>query len=161
MGLWDECVQRVAEEFEDVLWEPMLVDAVAMHLVRNPRRFGVLVASNLFGDILTDLGAAIAGGMGLAASANLDPERRSPSMFEPIHGSAPDIAGKGIANPMATVWSVALMLDHLGEGAWANAVLEAVLQVLERTGVRTPDLGGRNTTAEVTREIVAALRAAG
>lgn len=161
MPLWDECVQRVSQEFPDVLWESMLVDAAAFHLIRSPERFGVVIASNLFGDILTDLGAGIAGGMGLAASANLDPERRFPSMFEPIHGSAPDIASKGIANPMATAWSVSLMLRHLGEERWAEAVLDALSRVLTETPVRTPDLGGQSTTQEVTAAMLEMLRPPG
>ena len=139
----------------------MLVDAAAFHLIRSPERFGVVIASNLLGDILTDLGAGIAGGMGLAASANIDPERRFPSMFEPIHGSAPDIAAKGIANPMATAWSVSLMLRHLGEERWAETVLDAVSQVLTETSIRTPDLGGQSTTQEVTAAMLEMLRPPG
>lgn len=154
MVLWDEVVREVAKEFPDVPVDFVLVDAAALHMVRDPGRFQVVLASNLFGDILTDLGAAIAGGMGLAAGANLDPERRYPSMFEPIHGSAPDIAGKGIANPMATFWSIALMLEHLGEANWADAVLRAIEGCLAETDVRTPDLGGKNHTAEVTDAVL-------
>jgi tartrate dehydrogenase/decarboxylase/D-malate dehydrogenase len=157
MVFWDEVVQEVAGEFPEVRVEPMLADAAALHLVRNPARFDVVLASNLFGDILTDLGAAISGGMGLAASANLDPERRAPSMFEPIHGSAPDIAGKGVANPLATFWSCALLLDHLGEEAWARRIHAALERVFVETDVRTPDQGGRNTTAELTEAFVALL----
>ncbi len=160
MGLWDESVRRVAAEYPDVGWESMLVDAAALHLVRDPGRFGVVLASNLFGDILTDLGAAIAGGLGLAASGNIDPQRRRPAMFEPVHGSAPDIAGQGIANPFATFWSIALMLEHLGEGASAKAVLAAMRQVLRETSIRTPDLGGRSTTRDVTRAVCEALPSA-
>jgi tartrate dehydrogenase/decarboxylase / D-malate dehydrogenase len=110
----------------------LLVDAAAMFMVREPRRFQVVVASNLYADILTDLGAAIMGGMGLAPSANLNPERIHPSMFEPIHGSAPDIAGKGLANPIGSIWSTAMMLEHLGHGEWANQVMEAIRHVLAR-----------------------------
>jgi len=157
MVFWDEVVAEVGRRFPEVELEPMLADAAALHLVRNPSRFDVVLASNLFGDILTDLGAAIAGGMGLAASANLDPERRFPSMFEPIHGSAPDIAGKGIANPLATFWSIALMLDHLGEGDWAARITRALERIFVETDVRTPDQGGRNTTAELTEAFLALL----
>ena len=159
MAFWDEVVQDVARDFPDVRWESMLADAAALHMVRSPERFGVVLASNLFGDILSDLGAALAGGMGVAAGANLDPTHRRPSMFEPIHGSAPDIAGRGVANPVAAISCLALLLDHLGERPWAEAVEQAVATVLREGAVRTPDLGGRAGTTEVTREIVAALAA--
>ena len=122
---------------------------LSMFFVKDPKRFGVVVTSNLFGDILTDLGAAIAGGMGLAAGANLNPERRYPSMFEPIHGSAPDIAGQGIANPLASIWSVAQMLDFLGETEWSERVLRAIETLLVEKKTLTPDLGGTAHTSDI------------
>jgi len=158
MALWDEVVEDVHAGFPDVPLRSLLVDAAAMFFVRQPERFGVVVTTNLFGDILTDLGAAITGGMGLAAGANLDPTRRFPSMFEPIHGSAPDIAGKGIANPVATFWAVSMLYDHLGFAPWGSAVLEAVGDVLAAGRVRTPDLGGTDTTAAMSAAVRAALR---
>ena len=126
MTLWDDVFARVAREYPDVETESWLVDAMAARFVLRPDTLDVVVASNLFGDILSDLGSALAGSMGIAASANLDPERRKPSMFEPVHGSAPDIAGQGIANPIAAVWTVALMLDHLGLTEEAAVVMEAI-----------------------------------
>lgn len=155
--LWDRIFSEVAEEFPDIPHQSYLVDAAAMLLVRDPGRFGVVVASNLFGDILTDLGAGIAGGMGLAASANLDPTRARPSMFEPVHGSAPDIAGQGLANPMASIWAASMMLGHLGHEAAADAVLKAI-EAAVREGTVTPDLGGTATTGEVGRAVERALR---
>ena len=127
----------------------LLVDAASMFFVKDPKRFEIVVTSNLFGDILTDLGAAIAGGMGLAAGANLNPERKYPSMFEPIHGSAPDIAGQGIANPLASIWSISQMLDFLGEQEWADRVLTAIETLLVERRTLTPDLGGRAKTSEI------------
>jgi tartrate dehydrogenase/decarboxylase/D-malate dehydrogenase len=159
MAFWDEVVAEVHAEYPDVPLASILVDAAAMFMVRQPERFGVVVTTNLFGDILTDLGAAIQGGMGLAAGANLDPSRRHPSMFEPVHGSAPDIAGKGIANPMATFWAISLMYDHLGEPGWAKSVLDAVSACLGEDGARTPDLGGGDTTQAVGAAVVGRLRA--
>ncbi|MDD2420654.1 MAG: tartrate dehydrogenase [Heliobacteriaceae bacterium] len=149
MVFWDEVFRQVAREFPEVPARSLLVDAAAMFFVWEPRRFEVVVGSNLFGDILTDLGAAIAGGMGLAAGANLNPEKKYPSMFEPIHGSAPDIAGKGIANPLAAVWSVSQMLDHFGRPDWGAKVLKAVETVLVEGKYRTPDIGGSSSTEEV------------
>jgi tartrate dehydrogenase/decarboxylase / D-malate dehydrogenase len=133
------------------------VDAAAMDFVRRPETFDVVVASNLFGDILTDLSAIVTGSMGLAASANLNPERVYPSMFEPVHGSAPDIAGKGIANPLAAILSAGMLLEHLGLAAAADAVRAAVARVLKAGQPRTPDLGGTATTAAVTDAVLAAL----
>ncbi len=124
-----------------------------MRMVVNPERFDVIVTTNMFGDIITDLGAVLQGGMGLAASGNLNPDRTAPSMFEPVHGSAPDIAGKGIANPLAAVLSVAMMLDHLGIAAAGERVRRAVARVLKHSAPRTPDLGGTATTAEVGRAV--------
>lgn len=149
MVFWDQIFKEVGEEYPDVETHSYLVDAASMFMVKDPKRFQVVVTSNLFGDILTDLGAAIAGGMGLAAGANLDPERRYPSMFEPIHGSAPDIAGKGLANPLATVWSVSQMLDYFGEKEWGARVLDVIEEMLVEKSVLTPDLGGSATTAQV------------
>ena len=120
-----------------------------MFFVKDPKRFEIVVTSNLFGDILTDLGAAIAGGMGLAAGANLNPERKYPSMFEPIHGSAPDIAGKGIANPLASIWSVSQMLEFLGEREWSQRLLSAIEILLMERRILTADLGGSAKTADI------------
>ena len=129
-----------------------------MRMVVSPERFDVIVTTNMFGDIITDLGAVLQGGMGLAASGNINPERTAPSMFEPVHGSAPDIAGKGIANPLAAILSLAMMLDHLGARAAASRVRGAVARVLERPAPRTPDLGGTAPTAAVGRAVREALR---
>jgi tartrate dehydrogenase/decarboxylase/D-malate dehydrogenase len=147
----------VAAEFPDISTESLLVDAAAMNFVRRPHTFDVVVASNLFGDILSDLSAIVAGSIGLAASANLDPTRRFPSMFEPVHGTAPDILGKGIANPMATLFSASMMLDHLGEPAAASAIHNAIVKTLASRQAHTPDLGGNSTTAAVTSAILGAL----
>ena len=125
-----------------------------MFMVKNPKRFQIIVTSNLFGDILTDLGAAIAGGMGLAAGANLNPEKKFPSMFEPIHGSAPDIAGQGKANPLATVWSASQMLDFLGYPQWGKKLIDIIEDMLVEKKVLTPDLGGTATTSQVGDEVV-------
>ena len=149
MVFWDQIFKEVSREYPDVTTHSYLVDAASMFMVKDPARFEVVVTSNLFGDILTDLGAAIAGGMGLAAGANLNPERRYPSMFEPIHGSAPDIAGKGIANPMASVWAASQMLDFFGHEDWGARVLNAIERVLVEGKVLTPDMGGRAKTSEV------------
>src|SRR5207237_2106019 len=142
MVLWDEVFKEVAQGYADVQAGSLLIDAAAMDFVRKPETFDVVVASNLFGDILTDLSAIVTGSMGLAASANINPERTYPSMFEPVHGSAPDIAGKGIANPMAAMLSVGLMLDHFGLVRSAAALRGAVAAVLKAGKPRTPDLGG-------------------
>ncbi len=152
MVLWDRAFAAVAAEFPEVATESLLVDAAAMNFVRRPASFDVVVGSNLFGDILSDLSAAVAGSIGLAASANLDPTRRYPSMFEPVHGSAPDIAGKGIVNPLAMILSAAMMLDHLGLDA--KPVESAVAAVLAAGKVRTPDLGGSSSTREVTDAVI-------
>jgi tartrate dehydrogenase/decarboxylase/D-malate dehydrogenase len=149
MALWDRTFQEVAARYPDIETESLLVDAAAMHFVRRPESFDVVVASNLFGDILSDLAAGIIGSMGLAASANLDPERRYPSMFEPVHGSAPDIAGKGIVNPMAAILTAAMMLEHLELPTAASEVEVAVAAVLAHRKVRTPDLGGTSSTVAV------------
>ena len=154
MVLWDEVFERVAADYADVETERWLVDAMAARFVLRPETLDVVVASNLHGDILSDLGSALAGSLGLAASANLNPERRFPSMFEPVHGSAPDIVGEGIANPMGAIGSAALMLDHLGLDG--TPVREAIAATI-KAGVLTPDLGGTAKTREVTDAIIAAL----
>jgi tartrate dehydrogenase/decarboxylase/D-malate dehydrogenase len=146
--LWDEVCAELAHEFDGVVYERVLVDALAARLVRSPESLDVVVASNLFGDILTDLGAAIQGGMGMAASANLAPGTDAPGIFEPVHGSAPDIAGQGAANPAGAIWSAVLMLEHLGE-LQAAATLMRALEDVCRDGPRTRDVGGDATTAEV------------
>ncbi len=157
MGLWDEAFRDVSKEFPDIESRSLLVDAAAMDFVRKPEVFDVVVASNLFGDILTDLSAIVTGSVGLAASANINPERLFPSMFEPVHGSAPDIAGKGIANPLAAILSAKMMLDHLGHVKSGNAIQRAVANVLKDGKARTPDLGGTATTAQMTDAVLAAL----
>lgn len=156
--LWDEVTELVARDYPEVEVWRLHVDAAAYHMVLNPQRFDVVVGSNLYADILTDLGAALQGSLGLAASANLDPTRRFPSLFEPVHGSAPDIAGRGVANPLATFWSVSLMLDHLGETEAAAAVFDAVCRAVREPDLRPPDLGGRATTPEVTEAVLEGLR---
>ena len=154
MVFWDQIFAEVAKEYPDVPTHTLLVDAASMFMVKDPKRFEVVVTSNLFGDILTDLGAAISGGMGLAAGANINPERKFPSMFEPIHGSAPDIAGQQKSNPLATVWSVSQLLEHLGYKNWADRLLEIIEQILTEKAVLTPDLGGTATTAAVGDEVI-------
>jgi tartrate dehydrogenase/decarboxylase/D-malate dehydrogenase len=155
--LWDTIFDEVRQNYLDVPSENLLVDAAAYHMVKTPERFGVVVASNLFGDILTDLGAALAGGLGFAASANLCPSREFPSMFEPVHGSAPDIAGRHMANPMASFWAVGMMMTDLGYPDWEQRILDAIEVVLEAPTPRTPDLGGTSTTTQVTDAVIRAL----
>lgn len=154
MVFWDQIFKEVGEEYPDVETHSYLVDAAAMFMVKDPKRFQIVVTSNLFGDILTDLGAAISGGMGLAAGANLNPEREYPSMFEPIHGSAPDIAGQDKANPLATVWSASQMLEFFGHKEWAEQLLEIIEEMLVEKNVLTSDLGGTATTAQVGDEVI-------
>jgi tartrate dehydrogenase/decarboxylase/D-malate dehydrogenase len=154
--LWDEVVREVARDHPDVTVTSYLVDALAARFVYAPETLDVVVAGNLYGDILTDIGAALQGSLGLAASANIDPEGRHPSLFEPVHGSAPTIAGRGIVNPMAAVWSASLLLEHLGERE-AGALLMRALETVAREGPHTADIGGRASTAEVGRAIVAAI----
>ncbi len=154
MVFWDQIFEEVGKEYPEVKTYSYLVDAASMFMVKDPKRFEIVVTSNLFGDILTDLGAAIAGGMGLAAGANLNPEREFPSMFEPIHGSAPDIAGKNISNPLATFWSVSQMLDFFGYTAWAERVISCIEEMLTENKTLTPDLGGTAKTYEVGDEFV-------
>lgn len=158
MVFWDEVFAQVAQEYPEVKTYSLLVDAASMFFVKNPQRFEVVVTSNLFGDILTDLGAAISGGMGLAAGANLNPERKYPSMFEPIHGSAPDIAGKGIANPLASIWSASQMLDFFGHEDWGKRLLAVIERVMVERKFLTPDMGGIAKTSEVGDEVVRVLR---
>src|SRR5258708_31325848 len=157
LGLWDEVYREVAKEYPDVQSHSLLVDAAAMEFVGKAEVFDVVVAANLFGDILTDLSAIITGSVGLGASANINPERVFPSMFEPLHGSAPDIAGKGIANPLAAILSAKLMLDHLGHAKSAAAMQTAIARVLKAAKVRTPDLAGKATTVEMADAVIAAL----
>ena len=159
MPFWDEVCRAAAAEYPGVRVRFAHIDALAAYFVSRPQTFDVVVGSNLFGDILTDLGAAVVGSIGIAPSANLNPERRFPSLFEPVHGSAPDIAGRGIANPVGQIWTAKLLLDFFGAGEVGAAVLEAVEQTLE-AGVRTPDLGGRATTVEVGDAVVERLRRA-
>jgi tartrate dehydrogenase/decarboxylase/D-malate dehydrogenase len=154
MVLWDRVFQEVAAEFPDIATESLLVDAAAMNFIRRPQSFDVVVASNLFGDILSDISAIIVGSMGLAASANLDPTRRFPSMFEPVHGSAPDIAGKGVVNPLATILSAGMMLEYLELEDAARDVERAVAEVLAEGKARTPDLGGSSSTDEVAAAVL-------
>ena len=161
MTLWDRTFEAVGEEFPDIATQSLLVDAACMELVRKPEVFDVMVAPNLFGDIITDIGAIVSGSIGLASSANINPDRAVPSMFEPTHGSAPDIAGQGIANPMAQILTAAMMLRHLGENAAATDVQAAVLRVLEGGEVITPDLGGDSTTQAVGDAIAELVSVAG
>ncbi len=149
MVFWDQIFAEVGKEYPEVKTYSYLVDAASMFMVKDPKRFEIVVTSNLFGDILTDLGAAIAGGMGLAAGANLNPEREFPSMFEPIHGSAPDIAGKNISNPFATFWSVSQLLDFFGYTNWGERIISTIEEMLCEKKTLTPDLGGNAKTSEV------------
>ena len=158
MVFWDQIFNEVSKEYPDVKTYSYLVDAASMFMVKDPKRFEIVVTSNLFGDILTDLGAAIAGGMGLAAGANINPERKFPSMFEPIHGSAPDIAGQGKANPLATVWSASQMLEFFGYTEWAQRLIDCIEEILIEAKVLTPDLGGSATTSQVGDEVIRKIR---
>ena len=157
MVFWDQIFKEVAEEYPDVKTYSYLVDAASMFMVKDPARFEIVVTSNLFGDILTDLGAAISGGMGLAAGANINPERKFPSMFEPIHGSAPDIAGEGKANPLATVWSASQMLEFFGHKEWADKLIDVIEELMVEGKTLTPDMGGSAKTNEVGDAVVAKL----
>ena len=157
MVMWDEIAAEVAREFADVNWDKMLVDAMTMRMTLKPQTIDTVVATNLHADILSDLAAALAGSLGIAPTANLNPERKFPSMFEPIHGSAFDIMGKGIANPIGTFWSGSMMLEHLGEPAAAARLMRAIERVTADASLHTPDLGGKATTAEVTRAVCDAL----
>ena len=160
MVMWDEIAAEVAAEFPDVTWDKMLVDAMTMRMVLKPQTLDTIVATNLHADILSDLAAALAGSLGIAPTANINPERTTPSMFEPIHGSAFDITGKGIANPVATFWTAAMMLEHLGEKPAAERLMRAVERVTADPALHTPDLGGTATTKQVTAAVCEALRTA-
>jgi isocitrate/isopropylmalate dehydrogenase len=153
MVFWDSVFQGVAKEYPDVKTDMAMVDALTMWFVKNPGSFDVIVASNLFGDIITDLGSMLQGGMGFAAGGNINPEKVYPSMFEPIHGSAPKYAGKAVVNPIASIESVRMMLDHLGEEEAASDIQRAVMKVVALGKVRTPDMGGTHKTHEVGDEI--------
>jgi tartrate dehydrogenase/decarboxylase / D-malate dehydrogenase len=157
MPFWDEIFAEMSDLYPQVKTSQYHIDALAALFVTQPEDLDVVVSSNLFGDILSDLGAAVAGSIGIAPSANLNPSREFPSMFEPVHGSAPDIAGRGIANPIGQVWSGALMLEHLGQPEAAQAILDALTALLAEGGPRTPDLGGTADTGEVTDALLAAL----
>jgi tartrate dehydrogenase/decarboxylase / D-malate dehydrogenase len=157
MVLWDEVANEVAKDFPDVTWDKMLVDAMTMRMVLKPGSIDTVVATNLHADILSDLAAALAGSLGIAPTANLNPERSFPSMFEPIHGSAFDITGKGIANPIGSFWSASMMLEHLGETRAADILMRAIERVTSDPGLHTPDLGGRATTRMVTNAVIAAI----
>jgi tartrate dehydrogenase/decarboxylase/D-malate dehydrogenase len=156
MVMWDEIAAEVAAEFPDVAWDKMLVDAMTVRMTLHPRSLDTIVATNLQADILSDLAGALAGSLGVAPTANIDPERRFPSMFEPIHGSAFDITGKGIANPVAAFWTAAQMLDHLGEAEASDRLMRAVERVTG-AGILTPDVGGTSTTKDVTNAVVEAI----
>ncbi|WP_375599744.1 tartrate dehydrogenase [Devosia sp. Naph2] len=158
MVMWDEIAAEVSREFPDVKWDKMLVDAMTVRMTLKPKSLDTIVATNLHADILSDLAGALAGSLGVAPTANIDPERRFPSMFEPIHGSAFDITGKGIANPVATFWTAAQMLEHLGEPQAAQRLMNAVEQV-SGNGIMTPDIGGTANTQEVTDAVCEAIRA--
>jgi tartrate dehydrogenase/decarboxylase/D-malate dehydrogenase len=153
MVMWDEIFYEVAKDYPDVKTDRELVDAATTRMVLKPHTLDVIVATNLHADILSDLAAALSGSLGIAPTANLNPERQFPSMFEPIHGSAFDITGKGVANPVATFWTGAMMLEHLGEPQAAQRLMSAI-EAVTGSGVLTPDLGGKATTAQVTRAVV-------
>jgi len=153
MVMWDEIAVQISKEFPDVKWDKELVDAATARMVNRPATLDTLVATNLHADILSDLAAALAGSLGIAPTGNIDPERRYPSMFEPIHGSAFDIMGKGLANPIGTFWSVVMMLEHLGEQAAADRLMQAIESVTANPRLHTRDLGGLATTAQVTAAI--------
>jgi len=157
MPYWDERFAANAKDYPEVRTDQFHIDILTAQFVRNPHWFDVVVGSNLFGDILSDLGPAATGTIAIAPSANINPEREHPSMFEPVHGSAPDIAGKGIANPIGQIWSGAMMLEHLGEKEAGDAIVAAIERVLRESDVKTPDMGGKATTRELAQEIVDAL----
>ena len=157
MPFWDERFAALSADYPEIATDQYHIDILTAHFVLHPDWFDVVVGSNLFGDILSDLGPAVAGAIGIAPSGNINPERNHPSMFEPVHGSAPDIAGQGIANPIGQIWSGAMMLDHLGHGDAAAAVLGAIERVLAESPVRTPDMGGTASTSDLGQAIVDAL----
>jgi len=149
MPFWDDCFRALAADYADIRTDQYHIDILTAHFVRHPDWFDVVVGSNLFGDILSDLGPAVVGSIGIAPSANLNPEKEFPSMFEPVHGSAPDIAGKGIANPIGQIWSGAMMLHHLGVEEGADAIEAAISATLAKSQVRTPDIGGKSSTRDL------------
>jgi tartrate dehydrogenase/decarboxylase/D-malate dehydrogenase len=157
MPFWDERFEIIKADYPDIATDKYHIDILTAHFVLNPHRFGVVVGSNLFGDILSDLGPAVTGTIGIAPSANLNPERQFPSCFEPVHGSAPDIAGKGIANPIGQIWSAAMMLEHLGQQKAADAIVAAIEKVLRESDVKTPDMGGKANTKDLGRAVEVAL----
>jgi tartrate dehydrogenase/decarboxylase/D-malate dehydrogenase len=159
MVMWDEIAAQIAKEFPDVTWDKELVDAATARMVNRPASLDTIVATNLHADILSDLAAALAGSLGIAPTANINPERLHPSMFEPIHGSAFDIMGKGLANPVGTFWSLVMLLEHLGEIDAAKRVMEAIEQVTANPSLHTRDLGGTATTAQVTEAVCAEISA--
>ena len=159
MVMWDDIAAEVAAEFPDVTWDKMLVDAMTMRMVMRPKTLDTIVATNLHADILSDLAAALAGSLGIAPTANLNPEHKYPSMFEPIHGSAFDITGKGIANPIGTFWTACMMLDHLGEKDASARLMRAVERVTADPSLHTPDLGGTATTRRVTDAVIRCVKA--
>jgi tartrate dehydrogenase/decarboxylase / D-malate dehydrogenase len=157
MVMWDEIAIEIATEFKDVTWDKMLVDAMTVRMVMKPESLDTIVATNLHADVLSDLAAALAGSLGIAPTANLNPERTFPSMFEPIHGSAFDIMGKGVANPIGTFWSSVMLLEHIGEKAGADRLMTAIERVTADNRFHTPDLGGRAKTADVTAGVIDAI----
>jgi tartrate dehydrogenase/decarboxylase/D-malate dehydrogenase len=157
MVMWDEIAAEVAADYPDVTWDKMLVDAMTMRMTLKPQSLDTIVATNLHADILSDLAAALAGSLGIAPTANLNPERKFPSMFEPIHGSAFDITGKGIANPVGTFWTATMMLEHLGEKRAADRLMRAIERVTADPSLHTPDLGGSATTRQVTDAVIGAI----
>jgi tartrate dehydrogenase/decarboxylase / D-malate dehydrogenase len=160
MVMWDEIAAEIAREFADVTWDKMLVDAMTVRMVMRPQSLDTIVATNLHADILSDLAAALAGSLGIAPTGNINPERSFPSMFEPIHGSAFDIMGKGVANPIGTFWSAAMLLEHLGETAAAARLMQAIERVTAEPRFHTPDLGGKARTTDVTAAVIAAIQGA-
>jgi len=160
MPFWDECFHEMAANYPDIRTDQYHIDILSAHFVRHPDWFDVVVGSNLFGDILSDLGPAVVGSIGIAPSANLNPEKEFPSMFEPVHGSAPDIAGKGIANPIGQIWSGAMMLRHFGANEAADSVEQAITAILANAKVRTPDIGGNSSTQELGEAIARQVSAA-
>jgi tartrate dehydrogenase/decarboxylase/D-malate dehydrogenase len=157
MPFWDERFKTIAQQHPEIHTEQYHIDILTAHMVSRPQSFDVIVASNLFGDILSDLGAAVAGTIGIAPSANLNPERHFPSMFEPVHGSAPDIAGRNVANPIGQIWSGAMMLEHLGHPEASASIVKAIERVLATGGPRTPDMGGTASTQAVAQAVLDAL----
>ncbi len=157
MPYWDERFEAISRDYPDVTTDKFHIDILSAHFVRNPDWFDVVVGSNLFGDILSDLGPAVTGTIGIAPGSNINPEKEFPSMFEPVHGSAPDIAGKGIANPIGQIWSAAMMLEHLGQEEAAQAIVTAIENVLRDSGFKTPDMGGKASTSDLGKAIEQAL----